>query len=169
MTNTVQVLSQFSNSNICFICKGFWWLEEDLSANTKTKPEENLKTGSDMTNTKTSSEVFFRKASELKPLKRLNHTLDTGASHKLKDDSRANHRRGTHPHGEGNSWNKNSTTKPNSHPRRRSSEGSSISHHGNTSPGDSAGVKDVANVVVKYLSPQLKQGSIVSKVNMAMA
>ena len=33
-----------------------------------------------------------------------------------------------------------------------------------TSPGDSAGVKDVANVVVKYLSPYLKQGSNVSKV-----
>ena len=40
----------------------------------------------------------------------------------------------------------------------------SNSHHGNVSPGDHAGVKDVANVVVKYLSPHLKEGAIVSKV-----
>ena len=43
-------------------------------------------------------------------------------------------------------------------------EGSSGGNLGNISPGDSAGVKDVANVVVKYPSPYLKQGSNVSKV-----
>ena len=43
-------------------------------------------------------------------------------------------------------------------------EGSSDGNIGNISPGDSAGVKDVANVVVKNLSLYLKQGSIVSKV-----
>ena len=47
--------------------------------------------------------------------------------------------------------------------KKRSGNGSSGSNLGNISPGDSAG-EDVANVVVKYLSPYLKQGSVVSKV-----
>ncbi|XP_078346512.1 ATP-dependent DNA helicase Q5-like [Oculina patagonica] len=55
------------------------------------------------------------------------------------------------------------TVSKDNHDRRRSGEGLSHGSHGNVSPGDPAGVKDVANVVVKYLSPYLKQGSIVSK------
>lgn len=60
---------------------------------------------------------------------------------------------------------KTNTTASNNgvHQRRRSDDGSPLCIHGNVSPGDSAGVKDVANVVVKYLSPYLKQGSIASK------
>ena len=124
-----------------------------------------------MTNTKSRSDVFFRKASELKPLKHLQHSLDTSASCKLKDNSAANYKRGISSQKVDQWLNKSSTLKQNepagrkdNHERRRSAEGSSHGNHGNISPGDPAGVKDVANVVVKYLSPYLKQGSIVSKV-----
>ena len=126
-----------------------------------------------MTNTKTPSEGFLRKASVLKPLKRIDHILDTSAACKLKDNSTTKQKRVSNSHKEGQNFSKSSTSKPStptggkdSHERRGSGDGSSHVHHGNMSPGDPAGVKDVANVVVKYLSPHLKQGSIVSKVIM---
>ena len=49
--------------------------------------------------------------------------------------------------------------------RNGSGKGDSASHSSRAS-GESCGVKEVANVVVKYLSPYLKQGSIASKVRL---
>lgn len=120
---------------------------------------------------RTSSEASFKKVSELKPLKRVKQTLNTRASSKLKDSLTEGQKRGSSSHKEGDRVSESSTSKPTTrtgrkgiHERGRSGEGSSHGHHGNMSPGDPAGVKDVADVVVKYLSPHLKQGAIVSKV-----
>lgn len=117
------------------------------------------------------SEVSFKKASELKPLKRLNHKLDNSNPFKLKEKSTRMTTLDTFMHKDSLSSTKCSRLKlstqtvgNDNYDRRRAGEGSSHGSHGNISPGDPAGVKDVANVVVKYLSPYLKQGSIVSKV-----
>ena len=124
-----------------------------------------------MADKKTSSEVSSKKVSELKPLKRVKQILNTSASCKLKDSAIVGQKRGSSSHKEDHRINESSTSKTNTqtgrkgiHERRSSGEGSSHGHHSNVSPGGPGGVKDVANVVVKYLSPHLKQGSIVSKV-----
>lgn len=143
------------------IQKGFWWLEDECSVRKKSKLEDNLGIGNDTTNTKAPTEVSLKKAPALKPLKRVNQTLNTAASQTppSKSDKKNHHMN------ESTASEPNTQTGRNGIPeRRRSAEGSSNGHPGNVSPGDTAGVKDVANVVVKYLNPHLKTGSIVSKV-----
>lgn len=158
--------------------KGYWWLD-DAPLHKKSRQEDNSttdtctnnKNGGDAKDTAIPSDVFFRKASELKPLKRLNHNSDISTYFKRKDKSTGMKTLDHFIHKDSASSTKCSRLKLNTqtvckdnHDRRRSGEGSSHGNHGNVSPGDPAGVKDVANVVVKYLSPYLKQGSIVSKV-----
>lgn len=128
----------------------------------------NSKAGSDVKDAVIPSEVFgFRKASDLKPLKHLKNNLDRSTTVKLKAIKSLDN----YSHKDGQSSIKCSqlnlntqTASKDIHDKRRSGERSSLGDHDNASPGDPAGVKDVANVVVKYLSPYLKQGSIVSKV-----
>lgn len=147
--------------------EGFWWLE-DSPLRKKTRLEDNhSKHRSKTGNAAISSDVFFSKASELKPLKRVSN----GASCKLNDTNSVTWQmlesyspKDRQSLSIGPSLKTNTTASNNGvHQRRRSDDGSPLCIHGNVSPGDSAGVKDVANVVVKYLSPYLKQGSIASK------
>ena len=126
------------------------------------------KIGSDVKEAVIPSEVYgFRKASELKPLKHLKTNLDRRTTVKLNPIKSLDN----YTQNDGQSSIKCSQLKRNTQTtnkdvqdRRKTGERSSPGDHGNTSPGDPVGVKDVANVVVKYLSPYLKQGSIVSKV-----
>lgn len=151
-----------------FITKEFWWLD-DVPLYKKSRSEDNpskdactiSKVGSDVKEAVIPSEVYgFRKASELKPLKHLKTNLDRRTTVKLNPikslDNDSNK--------DGQSSINTQTTNKDVHDRRKTGERSSLGDHGNASPGDPVGVKDVANVVVKYLSPYLKQGSIVSKV-----
>lgn len=142
-------------------------LEDDPTAATCTNSniEGNVK------DTATPNDMFFRKASDLKPLKRLKHNLDIHTSCKLKCNSAAIKTLDNNSRKDSQSWNKCSRLKQNTqtvstdmHETRGPGDGSSHGNHGNVSPGDPVDVKNVANVVVKYLSPYLKQGSIVSKV-----
>ena len=139
-------------------------LEDNTAKDTCT----NSKLGSDVKEAVIPSKVFgFRKASELKPLKQLKDNLDRRTSVKLK----AVKPLANYAHKDGQSLVKCSqltlntqTASKDIHDRRKPCERSSLGDHDTASPGDPVGVKDVANVVVKYLSPYLKQGSIVSKV-----
>ena len=119
-----------------------------------------------MTETKGAGVGFFTKASELKPLKPIRDTSSESRRHK--DNLLAGHKSGSSRQKIDQWLNECSTSQSIGHKdsreKKRSGEGSSGGNLGNISPGDSAGVKDVANVVVKYLSLYLKQGSIVSKV-----
>lgn len=148
--------------------KGFWWLE-DSPLRKKTRLEDNHSEHRSKTeNAATSSDVFFSKASELKPLKRVSKS----ASFKLNDTNSVPWQMlescspkdrlslNIRP-----SLKTNITASNEGVLQKGSSDGSPLGIHGNVSPGDSVGVKDVANVVVKYLSPYLKQGSITSKVS----
>ena len=151
--------------------KGFWWLE-DSPLRKKTRLEDNHSEHRSKTeNAATSSDVFFSKASELKPLKRVSKS----ASFKLNDTNSVPWQMlescspkdklllNIRP-----SLKTNTTASNEGVHQKGSSDGSPLGIHGNVSPGDSVGVKDVANVVVKYLSPYLKQGSITSKVSSAL-
>ena len=160
-----------------FIEKGFWWLD-DVPLQKKSRLEDhpaidgytNSNVESDVKDTVTPSEVSgFRKASGLKPLKQLKNNLDRRTTLKLKPIKSISLDKSSQK--DGQSSIKFSPLKPNTqtvskhvHDRKNSGEKSSLGDRGNASPGDPVGVKDVANVVVKYLSPYLKQGSIVSKV-----
>lgn len=111
----------------------------------------------------------FRKASDLKPLKQVKNNFDRRTTVKLKPIKSIS--LDNYSQKDGQSSIKCSSLKLNTqtlskdvHDRKKSGEKSSLGDHGNASPGVPAGVKDVAHVVVKYLSPYLKQGSIVSKV-----
>ena len=119
-----------------------------------------------MTETKSAGVDFFTKESELKPLKPIRATSSESRRHK--DNLLAGHKSSSSTQKIDQWLNKCSTSQSMGHKdsreKKRSGEGSSGGNLGNISPGDSAGVKDVANVVVKNLSPYLKQGSIVSKV-----
>ena len=138
----------------------------------KSKSNKNLNPGkhskrvSDMKETRKEGVGFFTKASELKPFKPIRDTSRESRRHK--DNLLAGHKSGSSRQKLDQWLNKCSTSKSivhkDSREKKRSGEGSSGGNLGNISPGDSAGVKDVANVVVKYLFPYLKQGSIVSKV-----
>lgn len=158
-----------------FITKEFWWLD-DVPLYKKSRSEDNptkdactiSKVGSDVEEAVIPNEVYgFRKASELKPLKHLKTNLDRRTTVKLNPiksldiysnkDSQSSIKC---PRLKRNTQTANKDV----HDRRNTGERSSLGDHGNASPGDPVGVKDVANVVVKYLSPYLKQGSIVSKV-----
>ncbi|CAH3148738.1 unnamed protein product [Porites evermanni] len=153
--------------------QGFWWLEEDPvdGKMSKSKSNKNLNPGkhskrvSDMKETRNEGVGFFTKASELKPFKPIRDTSRESRRHK--DNLLAGHKSGSSRQKIDQWLNKCSTSQSIGHKdsreKKRSGEGSSGGNLGNISPGDSAGVKDVANVVVKYLSPYLKQGSIVSK------
>ena len=133
---------------------------EDNSTNSKAK--------GDVTDMSIPSEgVFFRKASELKPLKRISNS----ALCKVQDSSVPNITLDRYSLNDRKPSTTCSQLKTNArtfnkgiHQRRGSGDWSPLGSHGNISPGDSVAVKDVANVVVKYLSPYLKQGSIASKV-----
>ena len=152
----------------------FWWLEEDPSDGrmSKSKSNKNLNPGkhrkraSDMKETRNAGVGFFTKASELKPLKPIRDTPSESRRHK--DNLLAGHKSGSSRQKIDQWLNKSFASKPLEDKdiceKKGPSEGQSGGNLGNISPGDSAGVKDVANVVVKYLSPYLKQGSIVSKV-----
>lgn len=121
----------------------------------------NSNVESDVKDTVTPREVSgFRKASDLKPLKPVKNNLDRRTTVKLKPIKSIS--LDNYPQKDGQSSIKCSPLKLNTqtvskdvHDRKKSGEKSSLGDHGN---------KDVANVVVKYLSPYLKQGSIVSKV-----
>lgn len=160
------------------IKKDFWGLD-DLPHRKKTRLEDdptaatctNSNIEGNVKDTATPNDVFFRKASDLKPLKRLKHNLDIHTSCKLKYNSAAIKTLDNNSRKDSQSGNKCSRLKQNTqtvstdmHETRGPGEGSSHGNHGNVSPGDPVDVKNVANVVVKYLSPYLKQGSIVSKV-----
>ena len=130
----------------------------------------NSKVESDVRNAAIPSEVYgFRKASDLKPLKRLKSNLDRRITVKLKPIKSIS--LDNYSEKDSQSSIKCSSLKVDAqtvskdvHDRKKSGERSSLGDHDNAYPGDPVGVKDVANVVVKYLSPYLKQGSIVSKV-----
>lgn len=138
----------------------------------KSKSNKNLNPGkhskriSDMKETRNEGVGFFTKASELKSLKPIRDTSRESRRHK--DNLLAGHKSGSSRQKIDQWLNKCSTSQSIGHEdsreKKRSRDGSSGGNLGNISPGDSAGVKDVANVVVKYLSPYLKQGSVVSKV-----
>ncbi|XP_066020993.1 ATP-dependent DNA helicase Q5 isoform X2 [Pocillopora verrucosa] len=146
--------------------EGFWWLE-DSPLRKKTRLEDNHSEHRSKTeNAATSSDVFFSKASELKPLKRVSKS----ASFKLNDTNSVPWQmlescspKDRLPLNIRPSLKTNTTASNEGVHQKGSSDGSPLGIHGNVSPGDSVGVKDVANVVVKYLSPYLKQGSITSK------
>ena len=135
-------------------------------SNKNLNPGKHSKRASDMKETRNAGVGFFTKASELKPLKPIRDTSRESRRHK--DNLLAGHKSGSSRQKIDQWLNKCSTSQSIGHKdireKKRSGEGSSGGNLGNISPGDSAGVKDVANVVVKYLSPYLKQGSIVSKV-----
>jgi len=130
----------------------------------------NSNVGSDVKDAVIPNEIFgFRKASDLKPLKQLKNNLDRRTTVKLKPIKSVS--LDNYSQKDGQSSIKCAPLKLNTqtvskdvHDRKKSGERSSLGDHDNASPGDPVGVKDVANVVVKYLSPYLKQGSIVSKV-----
>ena len=107
----------------------------------------------------------------MKPLKHVNKTQNSGSPFQLKNNVPVDQKWGSHSFKEGDHLKQSLSSDISTHfgregkrERRKSIEMLSNSHHGNVSPGDHAGVKDVANVVVKYLSPHLKEGAIVSKV-----
>lgn len=144
--------------------QGFWWLEDEGKGNSGN--------GNELPNTRKTSDSSSKKTGEsLKPLKHVNKTQNSGSPFKLKNNVPGDQKWGSHSLKEGD-YTKQSLSsdirahfgREGTHERMKSIEMSSNSHHGNVSPGDHTGVKDVANVVVKYLSPYLKQGSIVSKV-----
>ena len=126
----------------------------------------NSNVESDVKDTVTPSEVSgFRKASDLKPLKKLKNNLDRRTTLKLKPIKSISLDNSSQKDGQSSITfsplkRNTQTVCKHVHDRKKSSPGD----RGNASPGDPVGVKDVANVVVKYLSPYLKQGSIVSKV-----
>lgn len=130
----------------------------------------NSTVDSDAKDTVIPNETFgFRKASDLKPLKQLKNNLDRRTTVKLKPIKSVS--LDNYLQKDGQSYIKCSPLSLNTqtlsediHDRKRSGARSSLGDHDNASPGDPVGVKDVANVVVKYLSPYLKQGFIVSKV-----
>ena len=135
-------------------------------SNKNLNPGQHGKRDSNMTDRRNAGVDFFTKASELKPLKPIRATSSDSRRHK--DNLLAGHKSSSSTQKIDQWLNKCSTSQSIGHKdsreKKRSGEGSSGGNLGNISPGDSAGVKDVANVVVKYLSPYLKQGSIVSKV-----
>lgn len=130
----------------------------------------NSNVESDVKDTVTPSEVSaFRKASDLKPLKQLKNNLDRRTTLKLKPIKSISLDNSSQKDGQSSITfsplkRNTQTVSKHVHDRKNSGEKSSLGDRGNASPGDPVGVKDVANVVVKYLSPYLKQGSIVSKV-----
>ena len=160
-----------------FIKKGFWWLD-DVPLHKKSRLEDhptidactNSNVESDVKDAAIPSEAFgFREASDLKPLKQLKNNLDRRTTVKLKPIKSVS--LDNYSEKDGQSSSKCSPLKLDTqtlskdiHDRKTFGERSSLGDHYNTSPGDPVGVKDVANVVVKYLSPYLKQGFIVSKV-----
>ena len=160
-----------------FIKKGFWWLD-DVPLRKKSRLEDhpakdaciNSNVESDVKDTVTPSKVSgFRKASDLKPLKQVKDNLDRRTTVKLKPIKSISLDKNSQKDGQSSIKCSpfkliTQTITKDVHDRKKSGEKSTLGEHGNTSPGDPAGVKDVANVVVKYLSPYLKQGSIVSKV-----
>ena len=110
--------------------------------------------------------VSLPRRQELKPLKPIRDTSSESRRHK--DNLLAGHKSGGSRQKIDQWLNECSTSQSigykNSREKKGSADGSSGGNLGNISPGDSAGVKDVANVVVKHLSLYLKQGSYVSKV-----
>ena len=135
-------------------------------SNKNLNPGKHSKSVGNMRETKSAGVGFFTKASELKPLKPIRDTSSESRRHK--DNLLAGHKSGSSRQKIDQWLNKSFTSQPLEHKDSRrkkgSGEGSSGSNFGNISPGDSAGVKDVANVVVKCLSPYPEHGSIVSKV-----
>ncbi|XP_044175516.1 ATP-dependent DNA helicase Q5-like isoform X3 [Acropora millepora] len=142
--------------------EGFWWLENEGKSNSGN--------GNKQPNTRKTSDSFSKKTGELKPLKHVNKTQNSGSPFQLKNNVPVDQKWGSHSFKEGDHLKQSLSSDISTHfgregkrERRKSIEMLSNSHHGNVSPGDHAGVKDVANVVVKYLSPHLKEGAIVSK------
>ncbi|XP_044175581.1 ATP-dependent DNA helicase Q5-like isoform X5 [Acropora millepora] len=142
--------------------EGFWWLENEGKSNSGN--------GNKQPNTRKTSDSSSKKTGELKPLKHVNKTQNSGSPFQLKNNVPVDQKWGSHSFKEGDHLKQSLSSDISTHfgregkrERRKSIEMLSNSHHGNVSPGDHAGVKDVANVVVKYLSPHLKEGAIVSK------
>ena len=135
-------------------------------SNKNLNPGKHSKSVGNMTETKSAGVGFFTKASELKPLKPIRDTSSESRRHK--DNLLAGHKSGSSRQKIDQWLNKSFKSQPLEHKdiceKKGPGEGSSGGNLGNISPGDSAGVKDVANVVVKYPSSYLKQGSNVSKV-----
>lgn len=165
-----------ANSQKRTASEDFWWLD-DVPLHKKSRLKDhptsdactNSNVGSDVKDAVIPNEIFgFRKASDLKPLKQLKNNLDRRTTVKLKPIKSVS--LDNYSQKDGQSSIKCAPLKLNTqtvskdvHDRKKSGERSSLGDHDNASPGDPVGVKDVANVVVKYLSPYLKQGSIVSK------
>jgi len=142
--------------------EGFWWLENE--------GKRNSGNGNKQPNTRKTSDSSSKKTGELKPLKHVNKTQNSGSPFQLKNNVPVDQKWGSHSFKEGDHLKQSLSSdistrfgREGKRERRKSIEVSPNSHHGNVSSGDHAGVKDVANVVVKYLSPHLKEGAIVSK------
>ena len=133
--------------------------------------KDDLESGNAQANSRTTSDITSRKTWELKPLKHVNKTRITSSPFDLTNSPAATKKRGSHSLKQIDKGSESLLSNVRAHfaregtnERKGPAEGSSYAHQGNMSPGDPVGVKDVANVVVKYLSPHLKQGLIVSKV-----
>ncbi|XP_068695745.1 ATP-dependent DNA helicase Q5-like isoform X2 [Montipora foliosa] len=150
--------------------EGFWWLEDELCSGKKSKMKDDLESGNAQANARTTSDITSRKPWELKPLKHVNKTRITSSPFELTNSPAAAKKRGSHSLKQIDKGSESLLSNVRAHfaregtnERKGPAEGSSHAHQGNMSPGDPVGVKDVANVVVKYLSPHLKKGLIVSK------
>ena len=147
-------------SEVCLSFTSFYFIKKAYSY-----PKHNKSVGN-TTETKGAGVGFFTKASELKPLKPVRDTSSESRRHK--DNLLAGHKSGSSRQKIDQWLNKSFTSQPLEHKdiceKKGPGEGQSGGNLGNISPGDSAGVKGVANVVVKYPSSYLKQGSNVSKV-----
>ena len=159
-TDDVATAANSNKRTASEVCLSFYFIKKAYSY-----PKHNKSVGN-TTETKGAGVGFFTKASELKPLKPIRDTSRESRRHK--DNLLAGHKSGSSRQKIDQWLNKCSTSQSIGHKdsreKKRSGEGSSGGNLGNISPGDSAGVKDVANVVVKYLSPYLKKGSNVSNV-----
>ena len=142
------------------VCLSFYFIKKAYSY-----PKHNKSVGN-MTETKGARVGFFTQASELKPLKPIRNT--SSESHRHKDNLLAGHKSGSSRQKIDQWLNKSFASKPLEDKdiceKKGPSESQSGGDLGNISPDDSASVKDVANVVVKYLFPYLKKGSNVSNV-----
>ena len=159
-TDDVATAANSNKRTASEVCLSFYFIKKAYSYHKHNKSVGNT------TETKGAGVGFFTKASEVKPLKPIRDTSSESRRHK--DNLLAGHKSGSSRQKIDQWLNKSFASKPLEDKdiceKKGPSESQSGGDLGNISPDDSASVKDVANVVVKYLFPYLKKGSNVSNV-----